>query len=61
MPEHFDMASLRQFARSALWTSLEICAVAGTDRVSKASVAKTRSIRRLYRVFMVFPPAMIGL
>jgi hypothetical protein len=28
-PEHFDMASLRQFDRSALCTSLEICAAAG--------------------------------
>jgi hypothetical protein len=38
IPEHFDMASLRQFDRSALWTSLEICAVAVLQAISpKAS------------------------
>ncbi|HVV79659.1 MAG TPA: hypothetical protein VHD59_08605 [Pseudolabrys sp.] len=44
MPEHFDMASLRQFARNALWTSLEICAVAAPIVMTPNAMAKPTRI-----------------
>jgi stress-induced morphogen len=54
-PEHFDMKSLRQFARSALCCSAESWAAATPGKVSEIAAAANTTAKRVCVVPKVFP------